>query len=253
MHDERELSGFDLFVLALSVFSVVNLVWVLLPTRQSIDDAIWIVDGMISTIFLADFIVLWRRAENKRTFFFHQFGWLDLITCIPYPALKILRVLRIIRVWRPVHMMGGRGLMKRIRDDLAQSALYFAVFLVIAVLQYGAMLILWAESRTTDANIQSGSDAVWWAYVSVTTVGYGDRFPVTNEGRLIGFFVLAVGVGLFGVITGFLANMFLAPRRKKPEQQAAPSTPDDVTARLEELTRTVAQLTDRLERLSAQS
>ena len=74
------------------------------------------------------------------------------------------------------------------------------------------MTILWAEGGNPNANIHSGSDAVWWAYVTVTTVGYGDRYPVTNEGRLIGIALLTIGVGLFGVLTGFLANTFLAPK-----------------------------------------
>jgi voltage-gated potassium channel len=250
MQDEQDLSGFDLFVLALSVVSVINLVWVVLPTRQAISDAVWIVDALISVVFLADFIVLYRRANDKSDYFMRRGGWLDLITCIPFPALKIARILRIVRVWRPMRAMGGGGLVRRIKQDLAQSALYLAVFLVIVVLQYGAMLMLWAESRSADANIESGSDAVWWAYVSVTTVGYGDQFPVTNTGRMVGFVVLAVGVGLFGVITGFLANSFLAP--KKSSEPAPPPT-DDTAARLEELTRTVATLTDRIEVLSRQA
>ena len=99
--------------------------------------------------------------------------------------------------------------------DRAGSSLLAAVFLTIVVLQYGSMAILRAEDDAEDANIHTASDALWWSYVTITTVGYGDRYPVTNFGRNIGVVVLTIGVGLFGVLTGFLANLFLAPKRAR--------------------------------------
>ncbi len=79
----------------------------------------------------------------------------------------------------------------------------------------GSIFILFAEAGRPDANITTASDAIWWAYVTITTVGYGDHFPVTFSGRPVGMLLLTAGVGLFGVLTGFLANAFLAPRKKK--------------------------------------
>ena len=113
----------------------------------------------------------------------------------------------------------------------AGSALLAAIFLTIVVIQYASMAILWAEGDKADANIHTASDAVWWSYVTITTVGYGDRFPVTNLGRLVGFALLSTGVGLFAVITGFLANSFVA-RRRPPE---TPSVPPDIDERLRRL------------------
>ena len=102
------------------------------------------------------------------------------------------------------------------------------------------MAILRVEDGKEGANIQTASDALWWSYVSITTVGYGDRFPVTNTGRVIGAAVLAVGVGLFGVITGFLANLFLAPRRAQKEQLPDPGA--DLRLELSELRRVIEGL-----------
>jgi voltage-gated potassium channel len=246
---QPELTNFDLFILALSIFSVVNLIWLVLPVSDAVRNAVTIVDVGISLMFLADFIVLLRRAPDKAAFFFKGYGWLDLVSSIPFPALKIVRVFRIARVWRPMREMGGRGIMRRIMVDLAGSALLVAVFLVIVVLQYGAMLMLWAEDRDSEANIKTGSDAVWWAYVTVTTVGYGDRFPVTNWGRVVGILVMAVGVGLFGVITGFLANSFLSPK-KKADQPAPPQANDELTAKLDALIEQVGVLSERLDRVA---
>ncbi len=243
-----ELTNFDLFILALSIFSVINLIWLVLPVSAAVRNAVTIVDVGISLMFLADFLLLLRRAPSKSAYFIKGYGWLDLISSIPFPALKFVRIFRIVRVWRPMRAMGARGVMRRILVDLAGSALLVAVFLVIVVLQYGAMLELWAEGGDSNANIKTGSDAVWWAYVTVTTVGYGDKFPVTNWGRVIGILVMAVGVGLFGVITGFLANSFLSP--KKSDVPATPPANDELSAKLDALIEQVGVLSERLDRVA---
>jgi voltage-gated potassium channel Kch len=111
------------------------------------------------------------------------------------------------------------------------------------VLQFGSMFVLGAEANAENANIRTASDALWWSYVTVTTVGYGDRFPVTNYGRLIGVAMLTIGVGLFGVLTGFLANAFLAPAKAEPEVIQQPA--DDLRQEIAELKRLVRELGDR--------
>jgi ion channel len=98
------------------------------------------------------------------------------------------------------------------------------------VLEFGSMLVTYFEQQDPNANIQSGGDAVWWAFVSITTVGYGDQFPVTDGGRIMAFFVLATGVGLFGVLSGYLANFFLAPAAEEPAETTAATEPADAGA-----------------------
>ena len=61
----------------------------------------------------------------------------------------------------------------------------------------------------TNSNIKTAEDAIWWAWVTITTVGYGDKYPVTTEGRIIASFLMTAGVGLFGTFTGFIASWFL--------------------------------------------
>jgi voltage-gated potassium channel len=90
-----------------------------------------------------------------------------------------------------------------------------AVFLGILVLELGSYFILGAEGRDLHANIHTPSDALWWSIVTIATVGYGDKYPVTNEGRVIGVLVIITGVGLFGVFTGFLANTFINRRKRR--------------------------------------
>ncbi len=69
------------------------------------------------------------------------------------------------------------------------------------------------------ANIKGVEDALWWAVVTMTTVGYGDRYPVTSEGRLVGALLMIAGVGLFGTFSGFVASWFIAPRSREQESE----------------------------------
>ncbi len=148
--------------------------------------------------------------------------------------------------------------------DRAGSALYVVLVLCVFVIQYGAIFELVTNRTSPDANITTASDAVWYVIVTITTVGYGDKYPVTNPGRIVGVLIMVVGVGLFGVLTGFLANAFLAPEDEKPEEKspeqpaeqpgqdpASLPAPAGFGAQLDQLTAEVAQLRLLLERIPA--
>jgi hypothetical protein len=111
------------------------------------------------------------------------------------------------------------------------------VFLVLCVLEFGSLAMLYVESSSSAANITTASDAIWWAYVTITTVGYGDQYPVTAYGRIVGVLVMTAGVGFFGTLSGFLANMFLAPQAKKKDETGDRS--DDPKAGIAELKRLI--------------
>jgi voltage-gated potassium channel len=81
---------------------------------------------------------------------------------------------------------------------------------------FSAIAILQVEDDPS-GNIKTAEDAIWWAYVTVTTVGYGDKFPVTTEGRIIAAVLMTVGVGLFGTFTAFLASWFVTEKQEDDE------------------------------------
>ena len=96
----------------------------------------------------------------------------------------------------------------------ARSTLIGTSFLALLVVVAGSALELQFEANAPHANIHSGGDALWWAMVSIATVGYGDKYPVTTAGRITAAFVIGVGVVLFGVISSYLASTFIASRER---------------------------------------
>lgn len=79
----------------------------------------------------------------------------------------------------------------------------------IILIIFSAIAILQLEKGVSDSNIQTAGDALWWAFVTITTVGYGDFYPVSYEGRIVAAVLMIAGVGLFGTFTGFVASWFL--------------------------------------------
>ncbi len=230
---ELKNSTYEIFIGALSVLSITNIFLIVLAQDDVVDSVIILIDVLLSLVFLADFAYRFLSAENRRHYFFRQFGWADLAASLPFPQAKFLRVFRIFRAYRLLRAYGPANMLSEFIENRAQSALLVVFLLIILLLEFGGMSMVWAERDAESANITTGSDAIWWAYVTITTVGYGDRYPVTDVGRIIGVLVLTAGVGLFGVLTGFLANFFLAPR-KRPllERGGASPTPKVMIAQI---------------------
>lgn len=221
---KRELKniGYELFIGASSILSIVNLLLItFVVNNPDIEMVLYIINGVMTPIFLGDFVYRIVTAESRTGYFFRGFGWADLLSSLPFPQLRILRLFRLWRVIRLFREFGFSNLVHEFVTHRAENALLTVGFLVLCVLEFGSLAVLRAEVMSPDANIQNASDALWWAFVTITTVGYGDRFPVTNWGRIVGIFVMIAGVGLFGTLSGFLAQSFLSPSKQAEAEQAA--------------------------------
>jgi len=233
---ELKNTGYEIFIGALSVLSIVNIVLLYAADDPQINKVIWVMNVLLSAIFLVDFSYRLFTAASKSDYFFRQFGWADLLASLPFEQAKILRIFRLVRVFRLLREYGVKNIARSLVKDRAGSALYTLLLMGILVLEFGSLEMLNIEQHAPGANITSASDAVWYVIVTISTVGYGDRYPVTNQGRFFGALII-IGVGIFGTFTGYLANVFLSPKKAA----AAQSADGDVQSRVSQLKELMAE------------
>jgi voltage-gated potassium channel len=230
----HESSMYELFIGVLTVMSLSVMALQLLVRNQYVDGILIGVDTLFCFIFLADFVRSVRYAPNLRVYLFGErpgrtlpTGVLDLVSSIPAAGpLRAFRIFRLARVARIVRAKGGKSLAHEFIARRAESAIYLIVIMTMTVLTVGGCLIALVEPPAEGSNIKDGGDAFWWAFVTITTVGYGDRFPVTPMGRVIGMATMAVGIGIFGVLTSYLSATFMAPPKPPPGTPPEPTMRD---------------------------
>jgi hypothetical protein len=241
---ERELQRgtYECFILAVSLLSIVNLALMIVVPLPSIREVIQVCDVVLSGILLLDFGFRLISAPSRRDYLIRQYGWLDFLGSLPFPGVRLARFFRVVRVARLLTDAGRRRLRRRVVRDRAGSTLLGVLFLTLVLIEVASVFVLLIEISAEDANIRTPSDALWWTYVTVATVGYGDRYPVTIPGRVVGVVTMTVGVVLFGAITAFLADRFI--RRPASEGQSERAERAALRTELAEIRRELRALRD---------
>jgi len=211
-------SAYELFILVLTILSLAVMVVLILPVDEATEQLLRVYDNAICVVFLFDFTLRLRRASPKRSYFLGERGWLDLLGSVPsFGVLKyaaLLRLARLSRLARIARLLRGKGRTALAQDVLRNRGQYAAVIALLSgmtVLVVASVLVLQFDSRTSDANITTGGDALWWSIVTITTVGYGDLYPVTTLARITGAFVMFAGVGIIGALASILASILVSP------------------------------------------
>jgi len=166
------------------------------------------VDNLICIIFLFDFALRFKKAENKLKFM--KWGWIDLISSVPtFNFMRAGRLLRLIRLIRLIRAFRStRHIVEHVFKNKMQGTLTSVTIISVLMLLFSSIAILQFETAP-NSNIKTAEDAIWFSYSTMTTVGYGDKYPVTTEGRVIAAILMTVGVGLFGTFTAFVSSWFV--------------------------------------------
>ena len=213
---EEDLNFFNLLIIILSFYVLGSLIvdtFFSIPTE--ISKVINYVDNFICAVFLLDFILRFRKAENKLQFM--KWGWIDLIASIPtldiMRAGRLFRLIRLIRVLRAFR--STKHIVNHIFKNKIQGTLTSASIIAVLMLLFSSISILQFEVTDPNSNIKTAGDAIWWSYVTITTVGYGDKYPVTPEGRIVAAILMTIGVGLFGTFTAYVSSLFVLDNVKE--------------------------------------
>jgi len=174
------------------------------------------IDFLICLFFLYDFFARFYKAKSKLQFL--KWGWIDFISSIPvlgvFQWARISRVIRIIRILRAFR--STKVLLQYLFRNCSRGTFATAALVSLLMTIFSSIAILNFE-KAPDSNIKNPEDALWWAFTTITTVGYGDRYPVTTGGRIVAALLMTSSVGLFGIFTAFIASFFVAEDQKKDD------------------------------------
>ena len=226
----ERLTQWPLIVSAV-LFLVAYAVPIIDPTVPRVVKAIcnWI-DWVTWALFALDYFVRLVLSDDRKRYLLHH--WLDLLIV----ALPLLRPLRLLRLLPLISVLNRRATtMLR-----GRVAMYVAVGSTLVAL-VAALTVLSVERGRPGANIENFGDAVWWAVQTMTTVGYGDVYPVTDWGRTIAVGLMICGIGLLGTVTATLASWLVENVSATEESDTA-----RLLARIDRLEAKIEVLHDRL-------
>ncbi|BCN23173.1 potassium channel family protein [Vibrio alfacsensis] len=169
-------------------------------------------DFIICSIFILQLTIDLIRATD-RTAYIKQ-HWIDFVASIP--MIEPLRYARLFHILRVILVLrSSRFLLFQLRQNRRETTLASILLLMVVLITLGSSAMLFIEGNNPESNIQTGSDALWWAFVTISTVGYGDHYPVTAAGKVLAVLIIICGVGIFGMISGLITSLLTAPTRQQ--------------------------------------
>jgi len=217
-------TNFEFFIISLTGFSVFLILFQYFydPLGQVLI-AVFVFDFIVSIILAFDFAIRIKKSKQGYKYFLTHLY--EIPALIPLYALTLLEAstvygaglksLRLIQIFRFMHILSRTMIMM----DEIRNRLVYVVLLSMITVTAGAFTMYVVEHNAPDSKITNLGDAFWWAVVTVTTVGYGDVYPVTLEGRVIASVIMVIGIAILGILISTLGAQFLESRMKNQRRK----------------------------------
>ena len=200
-------------------------------TSENLRQAAHAINWIVWLAFCAEYLGKLALAPDRRRYV--RGAWFDLLIVLLSPPFLVpdgiqgVRAVRVLRLLRFVRAAAVAAIgLREAAQGLKHRSFHYVVLATTVIVGVGAIGIF-AVERGKNNSIQSVGDALWWAVVTTTTVGYGDVSPVTGEGRLIAVALMVVGIGFIGVLTATITSFFI--------EHGEPSQLEEVKARLDRI------------------
>lgn len=206
--DTKPMSLLSLILSFMALFVISGLLF--FPLKPETRQVLIGLDFIICSIFILQLTIDMIRATDRMQFLKRH--WVDFVASIPMiEPLRFARLFSILRIILVIR--SSRSVVKQLLNNKHETTLASILLLMVILLTAGSSMMLFIEGQSPEANIQDGGDAMWWALVTISTVGYGDHYPVTDAGRILAAGLIICGVGLFGMISGLVTSMITSPTK----------------------------------------
>jgi voltage-gated potassium channel len=212
--------SFDLFIQFLIVLSIITFSIETIPTLGTESRKILrVIEIVCVLIFTVEYIARIIVSDNKLKFIFSFYGIFDILAILPFyvstgidlRALRAVRLLRLIKIFR-LGMYSKAAKRFYLALSIAKEELVLYVFISLILIFFSAMGIYYFEREVQPDIFSSVFQSLWWAIITLTTVGYGDVYPLTTGGRIFTFFVLIIGLAFIAFPTGLIASALTRAR-----------------------------------------
>ncbi len=219
--------AFDLVMQALILFSIFSFSIETLPdletsTRKFLD----ISEVIIVIVFTVEYLLRLYVADKKLSYVLSFYGLIDLIAIVPFYImssidLRSLRIFRLLRLFQLMKLLRFSKAMRRFSRAFVIAKEEIVVFSVVTVmlLYLSAVGIYYFENEAQPEAFKSIVHSLWWAVTTLTTVGYGDVYPITAGGKIFTFVILMIGLGIVAIPAGLLASSLSKARTEEQEEK----------------------------------
>ncbi|MFT5214954.1 MAG: voltage-gated potassium channel [Glaciecola sp.] len=222
-NDNKLSRWFAFFIQALIFLSLITFSIETLPNlKPQTRTILSVIEIFCVVIFTIEYVLRIYVADSKPKFIFSFFGLIDFLAILPFYLsfgvdLRSLRVLRFLRIFRILKLVRYNKAMNHFTRAIksAKEEILLFVFITLMLIYFSAVGIYYFENQTQPEHFTSIFDSLWWAIITLTTVGYGDVYPITVGGKVFTFFILMIGLGIVAIPTGIISSALTRSVDKK--------------------------------------
>ncbi len=229
-HDTKGSAHFGKWEYAVKALIVVNMIAFAIETMKDLSplarQVLWAVEVFSVAVFTAEYLVRLALSRPRHRYAVSFFGIIDLIAILPFYLgllvdLRSLRALRLLRLFWLLKLMRYNEAAQRFQRafEIAREEMMLFGAMAAIHLYLAAVGIYYFEHEVQPEKFGTVFDSLWWAVVTMTTVGYGDAYPITVGGKLFTFFVLMIGLGFIAVPTGLIVSAMSKARAEHTERE----------------------------------
>lgn len=224
--DNKKSRYFAFFIQILILLSIVTFSIETIPNLKAQSKTILqSIEIFCVIIFTVEYVLRIYVADSKPRFIFSFFGIIDFLAILPFYLsfgvdLRSLRALRFLRLFRILKLVRYNKAMNHFTRAIksAKEEIFLFIFITLILIYFSAVGIYYFENEAQPEHFSSIFDSLWWAIITLTTVGYGDVYPITVGGKVFTFAILMIGLGIVAIPTGIISSALTKSVDKKEDQ-----------------------------------